>query len=88
MALWSKEYNLKVLLKEWHFPASNLSRHWPIYYDCATDNLFVHHHDTFLQYMRNQEEGIFHSEQDSSLIPTKSTVPIKVNTFDGIKTWK
>jgi hypothetical protein len=27
MALWAKECNLKVPLKEWHFPASTLSRH-------------------------------------------------------------
>eukprot|EP00957_Ditylum_brightwellii_P169252 12882116-Ditylum_brightwellii.AAC.1 len=38
MALWSTECNLKVPLKEWYFPASQLSRHWPTYYDYATDN--------------------------------------------------
>eukprot|EP00957_Ditylum_brightwellii_P031265 2370038-Ditylum_brightwellii.AAC.1 len=77
MALWAKECDLKVLLKEWYFPASRLSRHWPTYYDYATDSLYVHHKDTFLQYTRNQEEGIFHSEQDSQWIPTKSAVPLK-----------
>eukprot|EP00957_Ditylum_brightwellii_P186329 14186551-Ditylum_brightwellii.AAC.1 len=77
MELWAKECNLKVPLKEWHFPASNLSRRWPTYYDYATDNLYVHHHDTFLQYTRNHKEGVFHSEQDSSWIPTESAVPIK-----------
>lgn len=86
--MWAKECNLKVPLKEWYFLASNLSQHWPTYYDYATDNLYVHHHDTFLQYTRNQEKGIFHSERDSSWTPTESAVPIKVNTFDGTKTWK
>eukprot|EP00957_Ditylum_brightwellii_P184945 14085172-Ditylum_brightwellii.AAC.1 len=38
MALWARECNLKVPLKKWHFPASRLSRHWPTYYDYATDN--------------------------------------------------
>eukprot|EP00957_Ditylum_brightwellii_P114378 8720509-Ditylum_brightwellii.AAC.1 len=76
MALWAKECDLKVPLKEWHFPASNLSRHWPTYYDYATHNLYVHHQDTFLQYKRNQEEGIFHSERDSTWNLTKSAVPI------------
>eukprot|EP00957_Ditylum_brightwellii_P086455 6577643-Ditylum_brightwellii.AAC.1 len=38
MALWAKECNLKVPLKEWSFSASNLSQHWPTYYDYATDN--------------------------------------------------
>eukprot|EP00957_Ditylum_brightwellii_P083822 6371425-Ditylum_brightwellii.AAC.1 len=28
MALWAKECNLKVLLKELYFPVSNLSRYW------------------------------------------------------------
>eukprot|EP00957_Ditylum_brightwellii_P088562 6745498-Ditylum_brightwellii.AAC.1 len=77
MALWAMEYNLKVPLKEWYFPASRLSQHWPTYYDYATDNLYVHHQDTFLQYTRNQEEGIFRSEQGSKWIPTKSAVPLK-----------
>eukprot|EP00957_Ditylum_brightwellii_P115864 8838039-Ditylum_brightwellii.AAC.1 len=27
MALWAKEYDLKMPLKEWHFPAPRLSRH-------------------------------------------------------------
>eukprot|EP00957_Ditylum_brightwellii_P185133 14098379-Ditylum_brightwellii.AAC.1 len=88
MALCAKECNLKVPLKEWYFPASNLSRHWPIYYDYATDNLHVHHRATFLQHTRNQEKGIFHSEQDSLWIPTESAVPINMNTFDGTKIWK
>eukprot|EP00957_Ditylum_brightwellii_P131894 10057990-Ditylum_brightwellii.AAC.1 len=30
MALWAKEYDLKVPLKEWYFPASRLLRHWPM----------------------------------------------------------
>eukprot|EP00957_Ditylum_brightwellii_P039289 2971981-Ditylum_brightwellii.AAC.1 len=38
--------------------------------------------------MRNQEEGIFHSERDSTWIPTESAVPLKVSTSDGTKTWK
>jgi hypothetical protein len=33
MALWAKECNLKVPLKEWYFPASTLSQHWPTYYN-------------------------------------------------------
>ena len=40
-----------------------------------------------LQYTRNQEEGIFHSEQDSEWIPTDSAVPLEVNTYDGAKSW-
>ena len=87
MALWAKEYDLKVPLKEWHFPASRLSRHWLTYYDYATDNLYVHHQDTFLQYTRNQEEGIFHSDQDFEWTPTDSAVPLKVNTYGGAKSW-
>eukprot|EP00957_Ditylum_brightwellii_P146841 11178517-Ditylum_brightwellii.AAC.1 len=59
MALWAREYDLKVSLKEWYFPASRLSRHWSMYYDCATDKLYAHNQDLFLQYARNQEEGIF-----------------------------
>eukprot|EP00957_Ditylum_brightwellii_P168409 12818968-Ditylum_brightwellii.AAC.1 len=47
MALWAYEYDLKVPLKEWYFPVSCLSQHWPTYYDYATDNLYVHHQDTF-----------------------------------------
>eukprot|EP00957_Ditylum_brightwellii_P063489 4819568-Ditylum_brightwellii.AAC.1 len=39
MALRAMEYDLKVPLKEWYFP------HWPIYYDYATVNLYVHHQD-------------------------------------------
>eukprot|EP00957_Ditylum_brightwellii_P124893 9520928-Ditylum_brightwellii.AAC.1 len=88
MALWATEYNLKVPLKEWYFPASQLSRHWHTYYDYATDSLYVHHQDTFVQYTRNQEEEIFHSEQDFLRIPIKSAVPLKVNTSDGTKAWK
>eukprot|EP00957_Ditylum_brightwellii_P147989 11268275-Ditylum_brightwellii.AAC.1 len=77
MALWAKECNLKVPLKELYFPASNLSRHWPTYYDYAIDILYVHYQDTFLQYTRNQNKGIFHFERDSSWTPTVSAVPIK-----------
>eukprot|EP00957_Ditylum_brightwellii_P155998 11873500-Ditylum_brightwellii.AAC.1 len=77
MALWASECDLKVVLEEWYFPASRLSRHWPTYYDYATDNLYVYHQDTFLQYTRNQVEGIFHSERDSMWIPTESEVPLK-----------
>ena len=47
----------------------------------------MHHQDTFLQYARDQEKGIFHSERESTWIPTASAVPIKVNTMDGTKTW-
>ena len=32
MALWAKECDLKVPLKEWYFPAFQLLRHWPTYY--------------------------------------------------------
>eukprot|EP00957_Ditylum_brightwellii_P200652 15296296-Ditylum_brightwellii.AAC.1 len=81
MALWTKEYDLKVPLKEWHFPASRLSRHLLTYYDYAMDNLYIHHQDIFFQYTRNQEEGIFHSGQDSS------AVLLQVNTYDGAKSW-
>eukprot|EP00957_Ditylum_brightwellii_P201314 15325063-Ditylum_brightwellii.AAC.1 len=35
----------------------------------------------------NQEEGIFHSEQDSEWKPTDSAVPLQVNTYDGAKPW-
>eukprot|EP00957_Ditylum_brightwellii_P004013 305001-Ditylum_brightwellii.AAC.1 len=63
MALWAKEYDLKVSLKEWYFPASRLSRHL----------------------LANQEEGLFHSEQDSGWTPTDSAVPLQVNTSDGAK---
>eukprot|EP00957_Ditylum_brightwellii_P007083 536988-Ditylum_brightwellii.AAC.1 len=77
MALWAMEYNLEVPLKEWYFPASCFSRYWPTYYDYAKDNLYVHHQDTFLQYNRNQEEGIFHFDRDSKWVPTKSAVPLK-----------
>eukprot|EP00957_Ditylum_brightwellii_P129235 9857865-Ditylum_brightwellii.AAC.1 len=87
MALWAKEYDLKVPLKEWHFPASRLSRNWPLYYDYATDNLYVHHQDSFLQYTRNQEEGIFYSDRDSEWTPTDSTVPLQVNAYDGANSW-
>jgi hypothetical protein len=87
MVLWATEYNLKVPLKEWYFPSSRLSQHWPSYYDYATDKLYIHHQDTFLQYTRNQEEGIFHYEQDSEWIPTESAVPLQVNTYDGAKSW-
>eukprot|EP00957_Ditylum_brightwellii_P054814 4154178-Ditylum_brightwellii.AAC.1 len=52
MALWAREFDLKVPLKEWYFPVSCLSRHWPTYYDYATDKLYVHHQDTFLQYTK------------------------------------
>eukprot|EP00957_Ditylum_brightwellii_P198400 15118908-Ditylum_brightwellii.AAC.1 len=88
MTLWARECNLKVPLKEWYFPASCLSQHWPTCYDYATDNLYIHHEDTFLQYTQNQEEGIFHSERESTWIPTKSVVSLKVNTADGTRTWK
>eukprot|EP00957_Ditylum_brightwellii_P091579 6973076-Ditylum_brightwellii.AAC.1 len=77
MALWAKEYDLKVLLKERYFPVSRLSRNWPIYYDYATDKLYIHNQDSFLQYARNQEEGIFHSEQDSGWTPRDSAVPLQ-----------
>eukprot|EP00957_Ditylum_brightwellii_P151862 11564128-Ditylum_brightwellii.AAC.1 len=77
MALWAKEYDLKVLLKEWYFPASRLSRHWQTYYHYAMDNLYVYDQDIFLQYTRNQEEGIFHSEQESEWIPADSAVPLQ-----------
>eukprot|EP00957_Ditylum_brightwellii_P176823 13468909-Ditylum_brightwellii.AAC.1 len=77
MALWATECDLKVPLKEWYSPASQLSIHWPIYYDYATNNLYVHHQDTFLQYTRDQEKAIFHSERASAWIPTASAVPIK-----------
>eukprot|EP00957_Ditylum_brightwellii_P027874 2106186-Ditylum_brightwellii.AAC.1 len=87
MALWVIECDLKVPLKEWYFPASRLSKHWPIYYDYATDSLYVHHQDTLLHYTRDQEKGIFHLERESAWIPTASAVPIKVNTMDGTKTW-
>ena len=87
MALWAIECDLRVLLKEWYFPASQLLRHWPTYYEYATDNLYVHHQDTFLQYTRDQEKGIFHSEREFTWTPTVSAVPIKVNTMDGTKTW-
>eukprot|EP00957_Ditylum_brightwellii_P099626 7588282-Ditylum_brightwellii.AAC.1 len=75
MALWAKEYDLKVLLKEWYFPASRLLRHWPMYYDYARDKLYVHNQDSFPQYNRNQEEGIFYATQDSEWTPTDSAVP-------------
>eukprot|EP00957_Ditylum_brightwellii_P032780 2485296-Ditylum_brightwellii.AAC.1 len=75
MALLAKEYDLKVPLKEWYFPAFRLSRPWPIYYDYATYKLYVHNQESFLQYKRNQEEGIFYSEQDSECMPTDSAVP-------------
>eukprot|EP00957_Ditylum_brightwellii_P113431 8648415-Ditylum_brightwellii.AAC.1 len=87
MALWATECDLKVPLKEWYFLAFQLSRHWHTYYDYATDNLYVHHQDMFLQYKRDQEKGIFHSESESAWIPNTSAVPIKVNTMDGTKTW-
>eukprot|EP00957_Ditylum_brightwellii_P095719 7293071-Ditylum_brightwellii.AAC.1 len=77
MALWDKEHDLKVPLKEWQFTASRLSRHWPTYYDYATDKLYIHHQDTFLQYTKNQEEGIFHSERDSKWTPTDSAAPLQ-----------
>eukprot|EP00957_Ditylum_brightwellii_P166888 12702450-Ditylum_brightwellii.AAC.1 len=77
MALWAKECDLKVPLKEWYFPASKLSRHWPVYYGYAMDKLYVYYQDTFLQYTRNQDEGIFHSEQDSEWMPTDSVVPLQ-----------
>eukprot|EP00957_Ditylum_brightwellii_P177807 13544064-Ditylum_brightwellii.AAC.1 len=77
MALWAKEYDLKVQLKEWYFPASRISRHWPMYYDYDMDKLYVHNQDSFLHYNRNQEEGIFHSEQDSEWMPTGSAVPLQ-----------
>eukprot|EP00957_Ditylum_brightwellii_P001716 132662-Ditylum_brightwellii.AAC.1 len=87
MALWAKEYDLKVPLKEWYFPASRLSRHWPMHYDYAMDKLYVHNQDSFLQYARSHMEGIFHSEQDSEWTPIDSAVPLQVNTSDSTKAW-
>ena len=87
MALWAIDCDLRVPLKEWYFPASQLLRHWPTYYEYTTDNLYVHHQDTFLQYTRDQEKGIFHSESESTWTPTAPAVPIKVNTMDGTKTF-
>eukprot|EP00957_Ditylum_brightwellii_P063560 4824808-Ditylum_brightwellii.AAC.1 len=40
-----------------------------------------------MQYNRNQEEGIFYSEQDSAWTPTDSLVPLQVVTADCAKTW-
>eukprot|EP00957_Ditylum_brightwellii_P078563 5973427-Ditylum_brightwellii.AAC.1 len=87
MALWAKEYDLKVSLKEWYFPPSRLLRYWAMYYDCATEKLYVHNQDSFLRCNRNQEEGIFYSEQDSEWMPTDSVVPLQVVTSDSAKTW-
>eukprot|EP00957_Ditylum_brightwellii_P027664 2091062-Ditylum_brightwellii.AAC.1 len=88
LKLFANSNQLKVRLKQWLVPMSDLPQNWPIYLDYNGDILYVRLADQFCQYFPSpQNSHIFTCGYDTEWTPSNTSSLVHVISIDRAQSW-
>eukprot|EP00957_Ditylum_brightwellii_P136314 10395754-Ditylum_brightwellii.AAC.1 len=88
LKLFVNSDQLKVPLKQWLVPMSDLQRNWPIHVDYNKDILYDRLTDKFFQHSPSaQNLHVFPSGSDTEWTPTNASSLVHATSIDGAQMW-